>query len=1271
MKKTKRRSQRKNRRSAAHASVSSARLSAAAKLSAVPASADAIAAPFPIVGIGASAGGLDAITQLLKAVPAQTGMAFVVIQHLDRSHESLLSSTLGHATAMSVVEATDGLRVEPNHVYVIPASADIAILRGCLTLLSRPSEGGRQHLPIDFFLRALASELGSRAIGVILSGSGSDGTDGLKAIKAAEGITFAQEPKSARFSDMPQSAIDAKVVDYTLPLGELAEELVRLSRHPYVVAHGTQRSKINDATLNKVLVVVRDAIGVDFSEYKPATLQRQLARRMAIRGMDQPDDYLSLLQTKSDEVRSLFEDVLIHVTSFFRDPEVFAALRAMVFPEILAHKADADPIRCWVAGCATGEEVYSLAIALYEFLGESAHSHPVQIFGSDLSERAIEKARAGLYPESVLRNVSDERRRRFFTRVDNGYRINKMVRDACIFVHHDLARDPPFSKLDLVSCRNVLIYFGMPLQRRVLPAFHYCLNRPGFLLLGHSENIAGMTQMFVPVDKAKRIFARAGARSSLAMAPRAERQTVTPVSAVHATELRPRSAQVSRYLDRLLLARYAPPSVLIDDKLDVLQFRGDTSLYLRAAPGEPQNNLLKMAKGGLLPELRAAIDEAKEQMTPVRKPNVEVRQAQLHRRCDIVVVPITGLPNGAVQLFIVLFEEPAGLPTEARSAVDATHSATDGPSRRLEHELAATQQYLEALIEEHDQAGDELGAANEELVSGNEELQSMNEELETAKEELQSANEELTTVNDELQSRNSELSQVNGDLLNLLAAVDIPILILDLEQRIRRFTPKARGILNVLPSDIGRPLGDLKLNIEVADLGEQITEVVDTVTMKEMEVQDGAGRWHRMQMRPYKTADNRIDGAVLSLVDIDLLKHHVTAARQARAEAELANSAKDQFLATLSHELRTPLSTTLMQAQMLCAGYLKGDQIQRTGEAIERSTKHQVKLIDDLLDVTRIAADKLQTNAVAVDFRSVVKAALETAAEAASRKAVELRPALGNGNSTVSGDPTRLQQVVSNLLTNAIKFTPEGGRVFVGLELARGQAALRVTDTGVGITSEFLPHVFERFVQESKSRSLTMGGLGLGLSIVRHLVELHGGRVDVASDGLGKGATFCVVLPLLSATNGESDASEPHDSMRRPPSQFPARALLDLRILIVDDDDATCDAVGAMLRYAGAKVRVAQSASEAWQELARFKPDIVVCDLLMPVEDGYELIGRIRALGSELGGNTPVIALTALAGKEDAARALAAGFQLHLGKPVEMDRLAQAVLSLRATPAPS
>jgi len=449
---------------------------------------------FPVVGIGASAGGLEAFTQLLQCIPVNTGMAFVLIQHLDPGHTSFLREALAKAMSMKVSQAVDGAHVEPDHVYVIPAKADIGIRDGRLVLVPRHDGRSSPHLPVDFFLRALADERGSHAIGVILSGTASDGTDGLRAIKAADGITFAQDPKTAKFPGMPRSAIDAGVVDYCLSLPELAEELIRLSEHPYVMARQLSPREHDQATLGKILALVRSRVGVDFADYKSPTLERRLARRMALRRVDDLSQYLTILQAEPDEVLALYEDVLIHVTSFFRDPEVFEVLKAQIFPEILRNKPDGAPIRMWVAGCSTGEEVYSLAIALLEVLGDS--SRQIQIFGSDVSAKAIEKARGGVYPDSALREMADDRRRRYFSKIDHGHRIIKSVRDLCVFVQHDLGRDPPFSKLDLVSCRNVLIYFDSGLQERVLTRVHYALNEPGYLLLGRSENITGFAKLF-------------------------------------------------------------------------------------------------------------------------------------------------------------------------------------------------------------------------------------------------------------------------------------------------------------------------------------------------------------------------------------------------------------------------------------------------------------------------------------------------------------------------------------------------------------------------------------------------------------------------------------------------------------------------------------------------------------------------------------------------------------------------------------------------------
>jgi signal transduction histidine kinase/chemotaxis methyl-accepting protein methylase/chemotaxis response regulator CheB len=1229
---------------------------------------------FPVVGIGASAGGLEAFSQLLAQLPPDSGMAFVLIQHLDPTHRSFLTDALRKATTMPVTQVQQGERAEPNHVYVIPPDADVSIQGDLLTLVARSDYAPNLHLPIDFFFTALASERGCQAIGVVLSGTASDGTEGLKAIKAEGGITFAQDPTTAKFAGMPHSAIEAGVVDYTLPVPALAKELVRLSRHPYVaVVQHSKPEKTNDETiLNRIMTIVKGIAGVDFKEYKSPTFVRRLARRMALRRVEGREAYLQLLKRDPDEVRALCEDTLIHVSSFFRDPEVFEALKVSVFPEILRHKAPEAPIRLWVAGCATGEEVFSLVICLQEFLGDSP-TRPIQVFGSDISEHAIASARGGRYAEGAMKGVSEDRRRRFFTKIDGGFRINKSVRDLCVFARHDLAHAPPFSNVDLLSCRNVLIYFDHALQKRILPSFHYSLNQPGFLLLGRTENISGFAQLFVTVDSVSKIFARSMAPSSLRFVPRSEMHYHQNAgNAADGANFLRRPIDMGRHLDNLLLARYAPPGVLVNEKMEILQFRGQTGSFLQPAPGEPQSNIVKMARGGLLATLRVTLARAKKEMAPVRTEGVEVDQDGFTRTCDLVVIPFVGLPDVKEQLFVVLFEEvgrpAAKSPRGSRQPSPRRQPAPKDALRipQLEHELSATTEYLHSLIEDQTRTNDDLGSANEELISGNEELQSLNEELETAKEELQSTNEELTTVNDELHSRNLEVGQINSDLINLLDTVDIPVLILDKQRLIRRFTPRARNILNVVPSDVGRLFDDIKPNIEVPDLDRQVSEVIATFVAKESEVQDRDGRWYRMQIRPYKSSNNNVEGAIISLLDIDALKHVLTKAQQATEDAQRADHTKDQFLAVLSHELRTPLSALLMQTQLLRQSGSDTTKRERACQAIERSTRMLGHLIDDLLDVSRIVTGKLRVSLEPVNLVAVVKATMDTMGALAETKGLELRTFLDQSVGTVSGDRTRLEQVVSNLVTNAIKFTPKGGRVDVVLEKVGGLAYLRVSDNGTGIDAEFLPRIFNRLTQGDSSSTRPHGGLGLGLAIVRHLVDAHGGTVRAESPGAGQGATFHVTLPLLHAHASAQSAGESGESTTEAPPDWTRAAgrLKDTRILVVEDDVGTREALAEMFMQVGATVSTAATATEGFAGFSQFRPHVLICDVAMPVEDGYSLIRRIRALTSDRGGNVPAVALTALAGEANRRRALAAGFQIHLAKPVDMNRLADVVVEL-------
>ena len=879
---------------------------------------------FPIVGVGASAGGLEAFTGLLSELPSDTGMAFVLIQHLDPNHPSFLSETLLKTTRMTIHEIEDGMRVKPNRVYVIPSGSDIGILHGQFTLLPRAQKRTGLHMPINFFFKGLSADLGPQAIGVVLSGTANDGTEGLKAIRAEGGVTLVQDPRTAKFQGMPQSAVDAGVADLTLTIPHLAQELMRLSRHPFISTRRTDLlSSEKDASgLQKVFVLLRNAVGVDFSEYKSATIKRRLTRRMAVLRTETLDAYIKFLQETPSEAKALCEEVLIHVTSFFRDPQVFEHLQAKAFPAIMKHKKPGDPVRVWVTGCSSGEEVYSVAISLLEFLGEKFPKTPVQIFGSDVSEKAIETARTGFYRESSLRDINPGRLNRFFVKVEDGYQISKLVREVCVFVKHDLARDPPFSRLDLVSCRNVLIYFDLALQKRVISTFHYCLNMPGFLLLGRTENVLSQQHFFSAADKVNKIFARSGGTSLLTFPAAKSGVSQNPAQRMFLQYDQP-VFDMTKQTDSILLGSYAPPGVVVNERGQILQYRGKTGPYFEAPPGSPQTNLMKMVRDGLSSVLKQTFVQAKEKMTTVRSKPVVFQQDVIQRKCRVVTIPMAGSPNAKEQLFLVLFEEPERpIELETRQVNKKCQQKSGVKAAKLEHELKATKEYIHSLNDENQRANEALSTVNEELVSGNEELQSMNEELETAKEELQSTNEELTTVNDELQNRNQEVSRINDDLLNLLNSVEIPILILDLEHRIRRFTPKARAIMNLLPGDVGRSIEDIKLNLRIDNLDQQIAEVISTLATREAEVQDMTGRWHRLQIRPYKTSDNKIDGVVVCLVDVDALRRAVKDAEWSRDYATSIVEAVQTPLVVLDEKISIISAVVSMKLESCSGTYL-------------------------------------------------------------------------------------------------------------------------------------------------------------------------------------------------------------------------------------------------------------------------------------------------------------------------------------------------------------
>jgi two-component system CheB/CheR fusion protein len=868
---------------------------------------------FPIVGVGASAGGLEAFTQLLKALESETEMAYVLVQHLDPSHESALTELLAKATKMPVGQVTDATPVEPNHVYVIPPNVDMTISRGILRLTPRAEKG--HHMPIDRFLRSLAEDQGSNAIGVILSGTASDGTLGLAAIKAEGGITFAQDERSAKFDGMPQSAIAAGCVDFVLPPDAIAGELARIRAHPYLATSSSSRTAEpvpdGDSQFKDILHLLRTANGVDFSDYKPAAVKRRILRRMALHKVGELKGYVQFLRHHPAEVEALYEDILIKVTSFFRDPDAFEALKTEVFPSILKHTSPEEPIRVWVPGCSTGEETYSQAIALLEFMGNRRADIPIQLFGTDLGQGSIEKARAGIYPQSIAADVSPERLRRFFVKVEGGYRINKTIRDICVFARQNLLQDPPFSRIDVISCRNVLIYLGPVLQKRIMPIFHYALKPRGFLMLGGAEGILGTaSDLFELMDRKHKIYCRKSTASGLHFDFAASRYSTEAGNIAGGKDAPQREGGVRlldlhKEADRILLTKYAPVAVVINDDMEVLESRGHVGLYLELAPGRASFNILKMAREGLLFDLQSAISDAKKEKESVlvRKENIQIERNGELKDVNLEITPFKVTSNGG-RHFLIMFEDarPAGGTNAAETGAGETKPSKGGKEKRsdqssyLKQELAATKRYLHSLVEDKEASNEELQAANEEILSSNEELQSTNEELQTAKEELESTNEELHTVNEELHNRNFELTEANNDLVNLLSSVNIAMVMLGRDLRIRRVTPGGGQRFGFLLTDAGRPITNIRPNIDVPDLEQMILEVINTVSIREREVQDREGHWYSLRILPYKTLEDTVEGAVLTLVDINDLKNNLQEIKQSHDQLAAERAKLEEVL---------------------------------------------------------------------------------------------------------------------------------------------------------------------------------------------------------------------------------------------------------------------------------------------------------------------------------------------------------------------------------------
>jgi two-component system CheB/CheR fusion protein len=826
---------------------------------------------FPIIGIGASAGGLEAIEGFFSGTRSDSNMAFVVVQHLAPGHKSIMDSLLKKYTDMKVLQVKDGMKVKPDCVYLNPPDKDVGIINRSFYLTdAKESRGAR--LPIDHFFRSLADDQAEKAICIVLSGTGTDGTLGLKAIKGAGGMAMVQDENQARYDNMPRSAIDTGLVDYVLTVEKMFDELTKYTRHPYIEGRGertlTAGQKFENS-IRKIFALIRSSTGHDFSHYKQNTIRRRIERRMAVHQISDIIQYVQYLEQNPTEVDALFKDMLITVTNFFRDPEAFALLDKKVIPAIFEKKSNRSTIRIWVPGCATGEEAYSIAMLFAENAAKLKVDLNVQIFATDIDQDAVEFARQGIYPESIAADVSTARLKRFFIKDDLTYRIKKKIREMVVFATQNLIKDAPFSKLDLVCCRNVLIYMDSILQKRILPLFHYTLNPFGYLFLGTSETIGDLGGSFRVIDVKWKIFQRKNAV--------AENGTEHPIMPLYDTTIEAQKAEtpkkqgvpnIRHLAEKTILQNYAPPCVLINDKHEILYFHGSTEKFLTPPTGEPTFDLLKMVREEIRYKLSTALHRATREKKTITSKGIQVIYNGESILFDIIVRPSAETPE-MTGLMLVIFKSSGPITKpKGKSKETSDDEKIDARILALEQEVQSTKEYLQTTIEELETSNEELKSTNEELQSTNEELQSTNEELETSREELQSTNEELETVNSELQDKVEQLSRSNDDLNNLLSSTDIGTIFLDMELCIKRFTPNIGRVFNLINTDIGRPISDITPKIDYPNLTKDAAETLRTLIPKEVNKRTEDGTWLSIRVLPYRTIENVIDGIVITFVDV-------------------------------------------------------------------------------------------------------------------------------------------------------------------------------------------------------------------------------------------------------------------------------------------------------------------------------------------------------------------------------------------------------------------
>ena len=1204
--------------------------------------------PALVVGIGASAGGIEALKELFAALPADSGLAFVVIQHLEPTHESRMADILGKCTGMKVMQAEDGMTVQANCVHTNPAGKYLSIEAGRLVVSERSTQD-HVRMPIDFFLTTLAKDQQEGAVGIILSGSsGADGTQGVRAVHGAGGMCMTQDPATAQFPAMPQCAIDTGLVDHVLPVAQMPEALISYARH----ARSEEASPTDTAAtsalddLEPFLKLLRVRTNSDYRHYKKTTIIRRIQRRIGIKQVEGMADYLKLLETDQGELTQLSRDMLIGVSSFFRDPKAFEELRKEVIIPLVAGVDSDSPLRAWVPGCATGEEAYSVAMLLLEAAGGA---RTVQVFASDVDDRALETARNGVFDGNIAEAISAERLERFFTKHGKKYQVSKKLREAVVFSRQDLISDPPFSKLDLVTCRNVLIYIEPAAQKKILSLFSFALTPGGYLFLGKSEGITEMEDLFEPVSKQNRIY-RLIRSDRQAFAALPIRAGARPVDIPERGMTPPLATVLGQANQDMLLKHFKAGIVLVNPRGQVLHFYGETERYLSHQKGPASLNVLDMTTGTLSAKLRRAMDKALKQDNAVTILHVSVSRAGA-TSADVTVKRIPAAP-GAERILAIIFEDARELHSPAP---DVSAAAGDEPlMAQLEQEVKTLRNDLRADAEEYDAATEELRSANEEVLSMNEELQSTNEELEASKEELQSVNEELTTVNGQLTEKLNELTDANNDLANLLGATEIATVFLDSRLRIKRFTPRATELLNLIPGDLGRPINHITQNFDGKELAAESERMLKALSPLEKEVQTRDGRWHTMRILPYRTLDDRIDGVVITFSDVTRLKQVEQDRRE--LEVRVLQSQKLESLGVLAggvaHDFNNLLTGVLGSANLALDMLPENNPVRELIKHIDRAGQRAADLTRQMLAYS----GKGRFEVVAVDLTELVRDMAELVKASISKK-VALEFDFPKNLPLVEADVTQLRQLVMNLITNAAEANGDsGGSVIVRTGFVDADSALmaatlhqddlpegryvflEVTDTGSGMDAETQAKMFDPFF------TTKFTGRGLGLAAIQGIVRGHHGAIQLRS-APGQGTCFRVLLPASKQTAAHHVSAKP--TLAKPSGTG--------TVLVVDDEDLVCLVTQQILERAGFTVLTANGGRAAIKVFNEHREEIdaVLLDMTMPDlngEEAYREMLEIRPV-------VPVVVLSGYSKEHVAERFAGIGPVAFLAKPHKADDL--------------